>query len=84
MSMESLLTILILGAIAGWLAGLIVKGYGLGLLGNIIVGILGAFVGTWLLGRLGVSLGGGVAGAIINAVIGAVVILFLLGLIRRR
>ncbi|MCX7043367.1 MAG: GlsB/YeaQ/YmgE family stress response membrane protein [Gammaproteobacteria bacterium] len=84
MSMESLLTILIIGAIAGWLAGLIVKGYGLGLLGNIIVGILGAFVGTWLLGRLGVSLGGGIAGAIINAMIGAIVILFLLGLIRRR
>ncbi|OGT58685.1 MAG: hypothetical protein A3E01_02160 [Gammaproteobacteria bacterium RIFCSPHIGHO2_12_FULL_63_22] len=84
MAMESLLTILIIGAIAGWLAGLIVKGYGFGLLGNIIIGIIGAFVGTWLLGRLGVSLGGGVAGAIINAVIGAVVILFLLGLIRRR
>ena len=84
MAMESLLTILIIGAIAGWLAGLIVKGYGFGLLGNIIIGIIGAFVGTWLLGRLGVSLGGGVAGAIINAVIGAVVILFLLGLMRRR
>ena len=84
MSMESLLTILIIGAIAGWLAGLIVKGYGFGLLGNIIIGIIGAFVGTWLLGRLGVSLGGGIAGAIINAVIGAVVILFLIGLFRRR
>lgn len=84
MSMESLLTILLIGAIAGWLAGLIVKGYGFGLLGNIIIGIIGAFVGTWLLGQLGVSLGGGIAGAIINAVIGAVVLLFLLGLIRRR
>jgi uncharacterized membrane protein YeaQ/YmgE (transglycosylase-associated protein family) len=59
MSMESLLTILLIGAIAGWLAGLIVKGYGFGLLGNIIVGIIGAFVGSWLLGKLGVSLGGG-------------------------
>ena len=84
MSMESLLTILLIGAIAGWLAGLIVKGYGFGLLGNIIIGIIGAFVGTWLLGRLGVSLGAGIAGAIINAVIGAVVILFLIGLFRRR
>ena len=84
MSMESLLTILLIGAIAGWLAGLIVKGYGFGLLGNIIVGIIGAFVGSWLLGALGVSLGGGIAGAIIGAVIGAVVVLFLLGLIRRR
>lgn len=84
MAMESLLAILIIGAIAGWLAGLIVKGYGFGLLGNIIIGIIGAFVGTWLLGRLGVSLGSGIAGAIINAVIGAVVILFLIGLFRRR
>ena len=84
METESLLAILIIGAIAGWLAGLIVKGYGFGLLGNIIIGIIGAFVGTWLLGRLGVSLGSGIAGAIINAVIGAVVILFLLGLVRRR
>ena len=84
MSMESLLTILLIGAIAGWLAGLIVKGYGFGLLGNIIIGIIGAFVGTWLLGRLGVSLGAGIAGAIINAVIGAVVVLFLIGLFRRR
>ena len=84
MSTESLLTILLIGAIAGWLAGLIVKGYGFGLLGNIIIGIIGAFVGTWLLGRLGVSLGGGIAGAIINAMIGAVVVLFVIGLFRRR
>ena len=84
MSTESLLTILLIGAIAGWLAGLIVKGYGFGLLGNIIIGIIGAFVGTWLLARLGVSLGGGIAGSIINAVIGAVVVLFLIGLFRRR
>ncbi|MBC7658058.1 MAG: GlsB/YeaQ/YmgE family stress response membrane protein [Frankiaceae bacterium] len=84
MSTESLLTILLIGAIAGWLAGLIVKGYGFGLLGNIIIGIIGAFVGTWLLARLGVSLGSGIAGSIINAVIGAVVVLFLIGLFRRR
>ena len=84
MSTESLLTILLIGAIAGWLAGLIVKGYGFGLLGNIIIGIIGAFVGTWLLGRLGVSLGGGIAGAIINAMIGAIVVLFVIGLFRRR
>ena len=84
METESLLAILIIGAVAGWLAGLIVKGYGFGLLGNIIIGIIGAFVGTWLLGRLGVSLGSGIAGAIINAVIGAVVILFVIGLFRRR
>ena len=84
METESLLAILIIGAIAGWLAGLIVKGYGFGLLGNIIIGIIGAFVGTWLLGRLGVSLGSGIAGAIINAVIGAVALLVPLGPVRRR
>ena len=84
MSMESLLTILFIGGIAGWLAGLIVKGYGFGLLGNIVIGIIGAFVGTWLLGRLGISLSAGMVGAILNAMIGAIVILVLIGLVRRR
>ncbi len=76
--------ILFIGGIAGWLAGLIVKGYGFGLLGNIVVGIIGAFVGTWLLGRLGISLSAGIVGAILNAMIGAIVILVLIGLVRRR
>ena len=84
MSMESLLTILLIGAIAGWLAGLIVRGFGFGLLGNIVIGIIGAFVGSWLLPRLGIVLGAGVLGAIVNAMIGAIVILVLIGLIRRR
>lgn len=84
MSMESLLTILLIGAVAGWLAGQIVRGFGFGLLGNIVVGIIGAFVGTWLLGRLGISLGAGLVGAIINAMIGAIVVLVLIGLFRRR
>lgn len=84
MSTESLLTILLIGAIAGWLAGLIVRGFGFGLLGNIVIGIVGAFVGSWLLPRLGIVLGAGVVGAIVNAMIGAVVVLVLIGLIRRR
>jgi uncharacterized membrane protein YeaQ/YmgE (transglycosylase-associated protein family) len=84
MSMESLLTILLIGGIAGWLAGLIVKGYGFGLLGNIVIGIIGAFVGSWLLAKLGISLSAGMVGSILNAMIGAIVILVLIGLFRRR
>ena len=65
MGIEALLITLIIGAIAGWLAGLIVKGYGYGLLGNIVIGIIGAFIAGFLLPRAGLSLGGGIPGAII-------------------
>ena len=75
MGIESLLVFLIVGAIAGWLAGLLVKGYGFGLLGNIVVGIVGAFIAGWLLPALGISLGSGIVAAIIHAVIGAVILL---------
>ena len=74
---------LIVGALAGWLAGLIVKGYGFGLLGNIVVGIIGAVIAGWLLPKLGVSLGVGFVAALINAVIGAVILLVIIGLVRR-
>jgi uncharacterized membrane protein YeaQ/YmgE (transglycosylase-associated protein family) len=74
---------LIVGGIAGWLAGLIVRGYGFGLLGNIVVGIVGALVAGWLLPHLGILIGGGMLGAILNAVIGAVILLLIIGLIRR-
>ena len=57
--MEGIIVALILGAIAGWLGSVIWQGSGLGLIGNIIVGILGGIIGYWLLGQLGVSLGGG-------------------------
>ena len=70
-------------AIAGWLAGLIVKGYGFGLIGNIVVGIVGAFIAGWLLPQLGIVLGGGIVAAIINAVIGAVVLLVIIGLVAK-
>ncbi len=75
---------LIIGAVAGWLGSVIFKGSGLGLIGNIIVGILGAFVGGWLLGSLGTSLGGGVVGAILTGALGAIVILAILNLVFRR
>jgi uncharacterized membrane protein YeaQ/YmgE (transglycosylase-associated protein family) len=74
---------LIVGAIAGWLAGLIVRGYGFGIIGNIIVGIVGAFIAGWLLPKLGIVIGGGIIGEIIDAVIGAVILLLVIGLIRR-
>ena len=74
---------LIIGAIAGWLAGLIVKGAGFGLLGNIVIGIIGAVVAGWLLPQLGVRLGAGVIGEIIDAAIGGVIVLVILSFIRR-
>lgn len=81
--MEILVT-LIIGAAAGWLGSMIYKGGGLGLIGNIIVGIVGSFVGYWLLGKLGVDLGSGWIGAILTGALGAIVILFILNLIFRR
>lgn len=71
------------GAIAGWLAGLIMKGGGFGLLGNIVVGIVGAAIAGFLFPRLGFILIGGLPGEIINAVIGACVLLFVLKLVKR-
>ena len=84
MSAESLLIILLVGAIAGWLAGLIVQGTGFGLVADIALGIVGAFIGSWLLPQLGVRIGTGFAAQIIVAVIGALVLLLLLGLFARR
>jgi uncharacterized membrane protein YeaQ/YmgE (transglycosylase-associated protein family) len=82
MSAELLLIWLLVGAVAGWLAGMIVKGGGFGLLGDIIVGIIGAFVGGWLLMRLGVSIGTGLVSVIATATIGAVALLALLRVAR--
>ena len=82
MGIESLLVFLIVGAVAGWLAGLIVKGYGFGLLGNIVVGIVGALIAGWLFPYLGLTLGGGILAAIIHATIGAVILLVLIRLVR--
>ena len=83
MSSESLLVILFVGLVAGWLAGQIVRGTGFGIIGDLIVGILGAFVGSWLLPQLGIHLGAGLISAIINATIGAVILFFVIRLIRR-
>ncbi|MGO4711339.1 GlsB/YeaQ/YmgE family stress response membrane protein [Bradyrhizobium sp. 2TAF24] len=74
---------IIVGAIAGWLAGLVVKGAGFGLLGNIVLGIIGAVVAGWLLPQLGIHLGAGWVAEIINGAIGGIVVLVVLALIRR-
>ena len=76
-----IVVILIIGAVAGWLGSTIYKGSGLGLLGNIVVGIVGSFVGYWALGKLGVNLGTGWIGAILTGAIGAIIILILINLI---
>lgn len=82
LGIESIIVILIVGAIAGWLAGVIVKGYGFGLLGNIVVGIVGALIAGFLLPRLGFGAGGGFLWAILHATIGAVILLILLRIVR--
>jgi uncharacterized membrane protein YeaQ/YmgE (transglycosylase-associated protein family) len=74
---------LIVGALAGWIAGQVVKGGGFGLIGNIIVGILGSIVAGYLFPVLGIQLGAGLVGAVIHAAIGAIILLFVLSLIRR-
>lgn len=74
---------LIIGAIAGWLAGVLVKGGGFGVLIDIVVGIVGAFIGGWLAGELGIQIGSGWIASIVTATVGAVILLFILRLIKR-
>jgi len=83
MDAQSIIVWLIVGAIAGWLAGMVVKGGGYGLVGDIIVGIIGALIAGWLLPQLGIIIGGGIIAAIINAFIGAVILLIILRLVKR-
>ena len=73
----------LIGLVAGWLAGLLVKGGGFGVVGDIIVGIIGALVGGFLFSSLGISSGGSLVGAIIVATIGAIVLIFLLRILKR-
>ena len=81
--LEALIIWLVVGAIAGWLAGQVVKGSGFGLIGDIVVGIIGAVIAGYVLPRLGIALGVGMVAAIVNAVIGAVILLIIIGLVRR-
>lgn len=81
--LEALIIWLIVGAIAGWLAGQVVRGGGFGLIGDIVVGIVGALIAGWLLPRLGIFIASGIIGAIIDAFIGAVILLLIIRLVRR-
>jgi uncharacterized membrane protein YeaQ/YmgE (transglycosylase-associated protein family) len=85
MGLEGIVIWLIIGAVAGWLAGQIMKsgGFGYGLAGDIVLGIVGAVVAGWLLPRVGLYIGGGLLGDIINATIGAVLVIFLVRLVSR-
>jgi uncharacterized membrane protein YeaQ/YmgE (transglycosylase-associated protein family) len=83
MAENSLLMLLIVGAIAGWLAGVIVKGYGFGLIGNVFVGIVGSFIGSWLFVHFHLVQGSGMLGDIVGATVGAIAMLLLVRLVRR-
>jgi uncharacterized membrane protein YeaQ/YmgE (transglycosylase-associated protein family) len=83
MDTNSLLIMLVIGAISGWLAGVIIKGGGFGLIADIILGIIGAVVGGYLFGLLGISAGAGLIGSIVTGTAGAVTLLFVIRLIKR-
>lgn len=83
MSTESIVIIVLVGIVAGWLAGKVVRGTGFGLIGDLLVGIAGAFVASWLFPRLGLSLGSGLVSAVISSAIGAIILLVVVRLIRR-
>jgi uncharacterized membrane protein YeaQ/YmgE (transglycosylase-associated protein family) len=84
LSNQSLLVIIVVGIVAGWLAGKVMRGGGFGLIGDLVVGLVGALIGDWLLPRLGIHLGVGIVALIINAFIGAVVLLLILRLVSGR
>ena len=81
LSNQSLLVIIVVGIVAGWLAGRVMEGGGFGLIGDLLVGLIGAFIGDWLLPQLGIQLGVGTVALILNAFIGAVVLLLILRLV---
>jgi uncharacterized membrane protein YeaQ/YmgE (transglycosylase-associated protein family) len=80
----TLLSIVIAGVIAGWLAGRVMRGNGFGLLGDIVVGIIGAFLGSYLFGPVAVEIGGGLPGSVIVAFLGAMLLLFVIRLFTGR
>ncbi|HNU89177.1 MAG TPA: GlsB/YeaQ/YmgE family stress response membrane protein [Ferruginibacter sp.] len=86
MEIQSLIITLVLGAVAGWLGGQVFKGSGLGLIGNIVVGIVGGFIGYWLLPKIGLHINTGTAwlNYILTAAIGAVVLLAVINIISGR
>jgi uncharacterized membrane protein YeaQ/YmgE (transglycosylase-associated protein family) len=83
MSVHSLLVILLIGIVAGWLAGKVVRGGGFGLIGDLLVGIAGAFIASWLFPKFGVHIGTGIGEQIVYAMLGAIILLLVVRLIRR-
>lgn len=83
MDLTGLITFLIIGAIAGWLAGIIMKGGGFGLLANMVIGVLGAVVGGVVFGLLGIAAVGFI-GSIVTATVGAILLLFIIGKMKNR
>ena len=83
LSGEGLLVILLIGIVAGWLAGKVVRGGGFGLIGDLVVGVVGAFVASWLFPKFGFHVGGGIGEQIVWAMLGAIVLLLVVRLIRR-
>jgi len=82
MTLSALIWFLLIGLIAGWLAGKVIRGGGYGVVGDMIVGVIGAFIGGWLFSLIGIS-AGGLIGSIITAFVGAVVLILILRAIRR-
>jgi uncharacterized membrane protein YeaQ/YmgE (transglycosylase-associated protein family) len=83
LTVHSLLVILLIGIVAGWLAGKVVRGGGFGLIGDLVVGIVGAFIASWLFPKLGLHVGGGIGEQIVWAMLGAILLLFAIRLVRR-
>ena len=79
-----LLITLFVGAVAGWLSGLIMKGYGFGFIGNVVVGIVGALIASFVFPMLGISIGGGIVASILHATLGAILLLFVIGVITKK
>jgi uncharacterized membrane protein YeaQ/YmgE (transglycosylase-associated protein family) len=84
LSNEHLLVILVVGIVAGWIAGKVVRGSGFGLIGDLLVGVIGAFIASLLFPRLGVQLGMGIVSDIVYSALGAIILLLIVGLFRRR
>ena len=83
MSTNQWIWFLLVGLVAGWLAGKVMRGAGYGLIGDLVVGVLGALLGGWLFGKLGIAIGGGLLGAIITAFVGALILVWILRLMKR-
>ena len=80
---HSLLVILVIGIVAGWLAGKVVRGGGFGLIGDLVVGVVGAFIASWLFPHFGLHIGTGIGEEIVYAMLGAVILLLVIRLVRR-